>query len=278
MHEYDAALKLLLQSSADLTMRQLAGVPIHKWLNVEFPEVQSTRVDLLGETDSGDLVHIELQSTNDPKMALRMAEYCLRVYRIFGKLPRQVLLYVGEDPMRMQTALNGPDLSFRYRIVDVRELDGETLLQSDRVGDNVIAVLARLQDHREAVRRIVSKIAGLAIEEREAALKTVLVLSGLRHLGTVIEEEARKVPILNDILQHEVLGREFNKGRQEGRQEGLQEGRQEEAAAMLRRQITARFGPLPSWAEDRLANKSTAELEELGIKLLTATTVEELLS
>jgi len=119
-HEYDIALKVLLQRSADLTMQEIAGVAIAKWLNVEFPEVQSTRVDLLGETAAGGLVHIELQSNNDAIMALRMAEYCLRVYRVFGKFPRQVLLYVGEDPMRMQAELTSPDFSFRYRMIDIR--------------------------------------------------------------------------------------------------------------------------------------------------------------
>jgi hypothetical protein len=42
---------------------------------------------LLGETADGSLLHIELQSTNDPAMPLRMAEYCLRVYRMLGKFP-----------------------------------------------------------------------------------------------------------------------------------------------------------------------------------------------
>jgi len=138
--------------------------------------------------------------------------------------------------------------------------DGDRLLESDRVGDNVIAVLARLRDQREAVQRIVGKIARLEAAEREAALKALLILSGLRHLGTVVEQEARKMPILNDILDHEVLGREFKKGRQEGRQEG--------ELIILRRLIEKRFGAMPSWAEKRLATKSVSELEELSVRVL----------
>jgi hypothetical protein len=70
-------------------------------LDVELPKVQNTRVDLLGETNEARLVHLELQSGNDTTMPLRMAEYCLSVFRLFGKFPRQVLLYVGEAPLRM---------------------------------------------------------------------------------------------------------------------------------------------------------------------------------
>jgi len=120
MNEYDVALKLLLQRSGGLAMQQIAGVAIDKRLNVESPVVQSTRVDLLGEATGGGLVHIELQSNNHPETALRMSEYCLRAYRVFGRFPRQVVLYVGEDPMRMGAELTSPDFSFRFRMLDIR--------------------------------------------------------------------------------------------------------------------------------------------------------------
>src|SRR6266702_4100827 len=96
MQEYDVALKLLLRGSAKLTMRELTGTSIEKWLDVELPKVQSTRVDLLGETGEASLVHLELQSGNDASMPLRMAEYCLGVFRLFEKFPRQALLYVAK--------------------------------------------------------------------------------------------------------------------------------------------------------------------------------------
>jgi hypothetical protein len=34
MHEYDTALKVLLQASTDSLLRQLAGVSVARWLNV----------------------------------------------------------------------------------------------------------------------------------------------------------------------------------------------------------------------------------------------------
>src|ERR1017187_2026219 len=170
MQEYDVALKLLLRGSAKLTMRELTGAAVESWIDVELPKVvQNTRVDLLGETADKGLVHLELQSGHDPDMPLRMAEYCLGVFRLFERFPRQVLLYVGEAPLRMASELRGDDVWFRYRAIDIRELDGERLLESEEVGDNVIAILARLGDHKDAVRRIVERIAGLVPVERENA-------------------------------------------------------------------------------------------------------------
>jgi len=161
MQEYDVALKLLLRGSAKLTMRELTGIPVEKWLDAELPKIQNLRVDLLGETGDGDLIHLELQSSNELVVPLRMAEYSLGIVRLFGRFPRQVLLYVGEAPLRMESELRGPDIWFRYRAIDIRTLDGDHLLESSEVGDNVIAILARLRDHKEAVRRIVQRIAGL---------------------------------------------------------------------------------------------------------------------
>jgi hypothetical protein len=75
------SLEAALHGTARLMMRELTGGGIEKWLGIELPKVQNLRMDLLGETSEGSLVHIELQSGNDAARPLRMAEYCLGVYR-----------------------------------------------------------------------------------------------------------------------------------------------------------------------------------------------------
>jgi len=296
MQEYDVALKLLLQRSAALVMRELTGSAVAKWLDVELPKVQNARnprLDLLGETVDGDLVHVELQSGNDMAMPLRMAEYSLGVFRLFGRFPRQVVLYVGEAELRMASELRAPGVLFQYRLVDIRALDGDRLIESGDVGDNVIAILAGLRDHEGAVRRIMERIAGLAGAERETALAQLMILAGLRHLSQIVERETRNMPIDLDIRDHEVLGPMFieaeqkglqkgrqegrQKGRQEGRQEGRQQGRQEGELIVLRRQIEKRFGPLPGWAAEKLAALPVSGLEDLSERVLDAASVEELL-
>ena len=269
MQEYDVALKLLLQRSATLTVHELTGTAIAKWLDVELPKVQNLRLDLLGETVDGGLVNVELQSSNDAAMPLRMIEYCLGIERLFGQFPRQILLYVGEAPMRMESELRGPDLFFQYRLIDIRTLDGEKLLESQEVGDNVIAILAHLRDDKEAVRKIVERIAGLAAE-RETAVAQLTILAGLRHLSKAVEQETRNMPIDLDIRDHEVLGPMFKTERQEGRQEG--------ELTILRRQIEKRFGALPGWATEKLAALSAPELEDLSERVLDAKSLQELLT
>lgn len=60
------------------------------------------------------------------------------------------------------------------------------------------------------------------------------------------------------------------------RQLGRTEGKAEEARATLTRQASKRFGSLPSWAEDRIANASYQQLEALLDAILTVTSIEEL--
>jgi hypothetical protein len=73
------------------------------------------------------------------------------------------------------------------------------------------------------------------------------------------------MPIFIDITKNKVLGREYKRGLQEGE------------LTLLRRLIEKRFGPLPTWAEERLAAKTTVELEELSLRVLDAQSVDDLL-
>jgi hypothetical protein len=289
MQAYDVALKLLLQRSAKLTMRELTGTAVETWLDVELPKVQNLRLDLLGKTAGGGLVHMELQSSNDGAMPFRMLEYCLGVQRLFGQFPRQVLLYVGEAPMRMEHELRGPDLFFQYRLVDIRTLNGDRLLESRPVGDNIIAILAQLRDPEEAIHRIMERIAGLAAAERETALAQLTILAGLRHLSEAVEQERRKMPIDLDIREHAVLGpmiieaelqaelKGELKGELRGELKGELKGERKGELTVLRRQIEKRFGAIPSWAAEQLDSRSTAELEELSVRVLDAQSLEDLM-
>ncbi|MGA8595596.1 MAG: DUF4351 domain-containing protein [Bryobacteraceae bacterium] len=271
MHEYDTVLKALLQGSANSILEQITGIRVAQWLNVELPQVQQSRVDLLGESaatakteEAPNLVHLELQSTNEPQIALRMAEYSLRVYRQFQRFPQQIVLYVGDPEMRMPSELAGPQHVCRYTIIDIRSLDSEPLLHSPFPADNVIAILTRLRDQKAAIRQILSRIATLESGARETAFAQLLILSGLRKLEESIRAEVQFMPIMHDILDHGVIG------------PAIKQGMQQEGMSIVRRLIEKRFGPLPTWAEERLARLSIPELETLSLRVIDAKGLDNL--
>jgi predicted transposase/invertase (TIGR01784 family) len=244
--------------------------------------VLQTRVDLLFETLDliRRLIGVELQSTNDPRIALRMAEYSLRVYRIYERFPEQYVLYVGNAEMSMPCELKSANHTCRYTLIDIREVAEETLLDSPFAADNILAILTRHRDRRETIRRILERIAKLEDGAWHAAFSKLMILAGLRKLGDTIRTEVKQMPILDDIMDHDVIGpairQGLERGREEGRQEGKQEGRQEGELAILRRLIQKCFGTLPAWADDRLTTLSVGDLEDLSLRLLDVKSVNEL--
>jgi predicted transposase YdaD len=125
-----------------------------------------------------------------------------------------------------------------------------------------------------AVRNVLERIAQLSGSERDEALSKLLILSGLRKLSSEIKEEVERMPILNDILDHEVIGPVLRQGIQQGIQQGMQQGEM----LILRRQLEARFGELPSWVEERLGGLDSEALEELAIRVIKAKGLDEVFS
>jgi len=76
-------------------------------------------------------------------MPLRMVEYALRIYRLNKRFPKQYVLYVCNNPLRMPAELVGPKFSCRFDILDIRQLDEEMLLASPFDADHILAILTR---------------------------------------------------------------------------------------------------------------------------------------
>jgi hypothetical protein len=57
--------------------------------------------------------------------------------------------------------------------------------------------------------------------------------------------------------------------------EGEQTGEQRGLATLLLRQLERRFGILPSWAKDRVLAADAAVVEEWGLRMLDAASLEE---
>ena len=73
------------------------------------------------------------------------------------------------------------------------------------------------------------------------------------------------MPILEDILRHQVLGREYKRGRLEGE------------LKIIRVQIEKRFGPMPDWKEQALRNMTADELENLAGRVFDVQSLERFL-
>jgi hypothetical protein len=202
-------------------------------------------------------------------MALRMAEYKLGFFRQHRRYAKQIVLYVGARPLRMESAMpEDPDSSFRCRIVDIREVSAEPLIASDRLEDNILSILARLSGERETVRSVLRRIAGAPPEQRRLALSELTILAGLRDFGGIIDKETQAMPILDDIMDHDLLGPILRKGLAQG----LEQGERRVVLGQIRR----RFGDLTPRLAARLEAMNSEQLESISLRLFDARTIEDL--
>jgi hypothetical protein len=88
--------------------------------------------------------------------------------------------YLGKEPTRIRDWIKSEHMSFRFRLIDIRELDGDALAEHGSLGDAMIAILATVRSEREAIRRVLDRIAKPKDEERELAVEQLAILAGLR--------------------------------------------------------------------------------------------------
>jgi hypothetical protein len=152
--------------------------------------------------------------------------------------------------------------------VDIRDLNGEKLLASTNVGDCLLALLTGLGEQPKVVRRILERIAAGRLGERDSSLAELFIIAGLRRMEAEARREARKMPVLNDIMDNEVFGPVLRKGLRRGRVEGQVE--------ILLSLIQKRFGRIPPAVGERIAALKPAQLKRVGLRLLDAQRIEDL--
>lgn len=91
------------------------------------------------------------QSMNDSGMPFRVLEYLVAVTRVHGRIPKQILLYVGRKPLEMASRFEWADGIARFTLIDMRELNAEPLIASAEPSDNILGILGKLKDRRAAI-------------------------------------------------------------------------------------------------------------------------------
>jgi hypothetical protein len=240
---------------------------------------------------------LEFQSTPDPWMALRLLVYAgllwqhlVREQRLLpdGRLPPilPIVLYNGDARWRAAVDLRAliglPEGHalwrwqpvMRYHVIDEGAFDMGDLAERD----GLPALLFRLENTAAPEQLVDVADAILAWFGRHPgfqAARTVLVelLSaavGPLGPGVRVPEAMKEV---RNMLQTRVE-QWIEQWKQEGRLEGEQRGE----AALLLRLLQRRFGVLPGWATDLVRSADSVALEEWGIRLLDAATLEEVLA
>ncbi|MBF0520863.1 MAG: hypothetical protein HQK92_14220 [Nitrospirae bacterium] len=147
---YDITLKSILKALPRKFMKILTGFETAKFLDVQFPEIKYRQPDLLLELPDNSIFHVEMQAQNDKDMDCRELGYLHLIYCEYRAPVHQLVLYVGDGKLNMQNEINMPGLHFKYKIIDIRDIDCRELLESDDPANNVLSILCNTELHSTA--------------------------------------------------------------------------------------------------------------------------------
>ena len=73
---------------------------------------------------------------------------------------------MGTKPLTLVSRISEERLTFSCEVIDIRDVDAESLLESVSLEDNLLAILSRHDDPRAVVRRILKRLVPLPEKAR----------------------------------------------------------------------------------------------------------------
>jgi predicted transposase/invertase (TIGR01784 family) len=195
-----------------------------KPLDVKLQKVIEREADLIVEnTKTGDIYHIEFQSTNDSSMPIRMALYFYLILQNYGKAPKQYLVFIGSGKCTMPPCIEIGNSKHCYKVIDLKEdIDCQALLESDNPNDWVFTVLCRLDKDLNAIRKVLERIKAMEDSRAQQELiQKIFILAGLREkqILKLIEQEVREMALVISPENNLYLKELIEKGKLEGKVE-----------------------------------------------------------
>ena len=168
-------------------------------LETEKQRIEDRRADLVArvqdaKTGESYLLHIEIQNNNDTQMPHRMLRYYNDI-RLSGFVEtlRQYLIYIGKERLTMPAGIDELRLRYQYHILDMRQIDCESLLQQDTPDALVLAILCDFKNRpaKDVVHYIVTRLKTL-LKDNESGFRRYInmleILSENRELQETIKD------------------------------------------------------------------------------------------
>jgi hypothetical protein len=218
--DYDKIFREVLKEIFPGIAQRVLGIPEGQYrpLPVDLQYTSEREADQLWEViplvGKPFILHCEFQSTNDKGMlARRLLYYGFLYYQ--KKLPiRQFVIYVGKEALQMEPALEAENMSFSYRLVDLKSFSYQRFLESNHSEEVLLAILANFQGEPADLiaEKIITKLEELSQGKLELSQRAVQLirLAVLRNLGKTVFNAAQKMAITIDVKEDTLyqLGKE----------------------------------------------------------------------
>jgi predicted transposase/invertase (TIGR01784 family) len=206
---------------------------------------------------NGEILHIEFQVDPKPDMAMRLADYRLRIYRKFpNHTIHQVVIYLRETTSDRvyQNYFEIAGMYAEHEVIRIWEVPATEL--QNYPGLLPFAVLGQTPDPVQTLRDSVHTMGTLPTEQQQhEALGAAYILSGLKLDSATIAQIIRR-----DVMQESVTYQALlEEGRQEGIREGFSEAQRSIALSLLHEQLS----------DDLIQRVSGLSIEEIAQLRLT---------
>ena len=259
--------------------------------DAELSEMRADKLVKVHRLDGSEaylILHVEVQTTYDADLARRVFVYNYRTFDKHG-VPVVSLVILGDSskewsPKKYGWDVWGCKMGIEFPVVKLMdynerwsELEAETnpaalvfmahLKTKETRGDTA----ARLAWKRTLVRMLYER--GY---ERRDVLEIYRILDWMLKLPkdeeALFQEDLRRIE--EELAMPYVTAIE-RMGEERGREQGILEGRRQGEVEILKRQMSRQYGPLPGWAEERLAKASVDDLEQWADRVLEASSIGE---
>ena len=177
------------------------------------------------------------------KMSKRMLLYrCL--IDVKHELPiRQIVFYIGYEPLRMPNYIKEDKLYYECEIYDFRNLDANAFLNSEAPDAVIFAILCDFKDELPEViiEKVFLRLKDLCTrkDELNKFVFQLQILTSLRNFEPIVELKIKDMSLVLDINVKKSLF--YLDGKEEGRAEGKEEGKEQGKIEMIEELLIQKY-------------------------------------
>jgi predicted transposase/invertase (TIGR01784 family) len=192
---------------------------------------------------AGIILHIEFQTKPDKNIPFRMADYRLRLHRLFPRMQvYQFVIYLtpSESPLVHETTFSISGLTHEFNAIRLWEQPTEIFHEYQ--GLLPFAALTQTDSPEETLRQVAKQIENISDKQMQSNVAvSTAIISGIALDKEIIQRLLRSEIMKESVIYQEILREGWEEGKAEGKAEGKTEGKTEErnqiAINMLRSNI-----------------------------------------
>ena len=162
-------------------------------IDKEWTRIEKRDSDIVFKNEN-KIIHIEIQNSYHGDMELRMLRYYSDILFEYKECSvSQYLIYIGKEKCYMKSKIERDDISYKYAIIDMKDIACEDLLYHDHPSAVALSILCDFQekDKQIVVNTILKRLKELTNGDElsyKNYLKKVNVLSTNRDLESEVEK------------------------------------------------------------------------------------------